>query len=242
MCIRDRRSPAGLGVTACNLAITAIFPFQAVESPFMRCVYAITCQMHIFMRQTIVLADPELRSTSWSTRLTAAWCFADLRLSQPTPTPRMQTVLSAVLHLTCSVTAAVVLFFALHLSAEFRPTPATTELSSLALAAQDPIWWARYFLGGIYFFAQLMACDSVYRVYCVALGVPHGLILPENFVAPWSALSTSDLWSRRWDLAMQGLLKDLSLIHISEPTRLLSISYAVFCLKKNTLKQNIKNS
>src|SRR5678816_4696771 len=26
--------------------------------------------------------------------------------------------------------------------------------------------------------------------------------------------------------------KDLSLIHISEPTRLLSISYAVFCLKK----------
>ena len=25
---------------------------------------------------------------------------------------------------------------------------------------------------------------------------------------------------------------DLSLIHISEPTRLLSISYAVFCLKK----------
>src|SRR5678815_3662549 len=27
-------------------------------------------------------------------------------------------------------------------------------------------------------------------------------------------------------------LLDLSLIHISEPTRLLSISYAVFCLKK----------
>src|SRR5674536_285167 len=28
---------------------------------------------------------------------------------------------------------------------------------------------------------------------------------------------------------------DLSLIHISEPTRLLSISYAVFCLKKNKM-------
>src|SRR5665254_14116 len=28
------------------------------------------------------------------------------------------------------------------------------------------------------------------------------------------------------------LLQPLSLIHISEPTRLLSISYAVFCLKK----------
>ena len=39
-------------------------------------------------------------------------------------------------------------------------------------------------------------------------------------------------------LADQGLEKiewaerRLSLIHISEPTRLLSISYAVFCLKK----------
>src|SRR5678816_2658190 len=31
-----------------------------------------------------------------------------------------------------------------------------------------------------------------------------------------------------------GLLLGLSLIHISEPTRLLSISYAVFCLKKKT--------
>ena len=32
-------------------------------------------------------------------------------------------------------------------------------------------------------------------------------------------------------------LEDLSLIHISEPTRLLSISYAVFCLKKKTPPQ-----
>eukprot|EP01017_Pseudomicrothorax_dubius_P013776 TRINITY_DN1618_c0_g1_i8.p1 TRINITY_DN1618_c0_g1~~TRINITY_DN1618_c0_g1_i8.p1 ORF type:complete len:588 (+),score=124.16 TRINITY_DN1618_c0_g1_i8:1394-3157(+) len=31
---------------------------------------------------------------------------------------------------------------------------------------------------------------------------------------------------------------DLSLIHISEPTRLLSISYAVFCLKKKNIKAN----
>ena len=36
-------------------------------------------------------------------------------------------------------------------------------------------------------------------------------------------------------------LMDLSLIHISEPTRLRRISYAVFCLKKKTLKRlNIK--
>ena len=31
-----------------------------------------------------------------------------------------------------------------------------------------------------------------------------------------------------------GIASDLSLIHISEPTRLLSTSYAVFCLKKKT--------
>ena len=34
-------------------------------------------------------------------------------------------------------------------------------------------------------------------------------------------------------------IKELSLIHISEPTRLLSISYAVFCLKKK--KQKLHN-
>eukprot|EP00658_Telonema_sp_P-2_P068042 TRINITY_DN5698_c0_g1_i3.p1 TRINITY_DN5698_c0_g1~~TRINITY_DN5698_c0_g1_i3.p1 ORF type:complete len:532 (-),score=153.55 TRINITY_DN5698_c0_g1_i3:33-1628(-) len=35
----------------------------------------------------------------------------------------------------------------------------------------------------------------------------------------------------------RALLLDLSLIHISEPTRLLSISYAVFCLKKKKKKK-----
>ena len=35
---------------------------------------------------------------------------------------------------------------------------------------------------------------------------------------------------------------NLSLIHISEPTRLLSISYAVFCLKKKKqIKKKLKN-
>ena len=32
----------------------------------------------------------------------------------------------------------------------------------------------------------------------------------------------------------------LSLIHISEPTRLLSISYAVFCLKKKKKNKQVK--
>src|SRR5674536_374322 len=37
-----------------------------------------------------------------------------------------------------------------------------------------------------------------------------------------------------------GLVYGLSLIHISEPTRLLSISYAVFCLKKKNKKNTNK--
>ena len=40
-----------------------------------------------------------------------------------------------------------------------------------------------------------------------------------------------------WAITMhksQGQTLDLSLIHISEPTRLGMISYAVFCLKKKT--------
>src|SRR5678815_1753635 len=36
----------------------------------------------------------------------------------------------------------------------------------------------------------------------------------------------------RSDPSFLAALRELSLIHISEPTRLLSISYAVFCLKK----------
>eukprot|EP00658_Telonema_sp_P-2_P012011 TRINITY_DN14585_c0_g1_i12.p1 TRINITY_DN14585_c0_g1~~TRINITY_DN14585_c0_g1_i12.p1 ORF type:complete len:111 (+),score=12.95 TRINITY_DN14585_c0_g1_i12:453-785(+) len=38
-----------------------------------------------------------------------------------------------------------------------------------------------------------------------------------------------------------GNVQYLSLIHISEPTRLLSISYAVFCLKKKKKKKTQNN-
>ena len=40
------------------------------------------------------------------------------------------------------------------------------------------------------------------------------------------------------EVKLFGRILDLSLIHISEPTRLLSISYAVFCLKKKKKKKN----
>ena len=48
------------------------------------------------------------------------------------------------------------------------------------------------------------------------------------------AMQMQALQAQRDALAMQaavGLAQDLSLIHISEPTRRTPISYAVFCLK-----------
>src|SRR5678816_1279289 len=48
----------------------------------------------------------------------------------------------------------------------------------------------------------------------------------------WNAQGRYLLWSDIPNNRQYRWLEDLSLIHISEPTRLLSISYAVFCLKK----------
>eukprot|EP00658_Telonema_sp_P-2_P073622 TRINITY_DN6271_c0_g1_i5.p1 TRINITY_DN6271_c0_g1~~TRINITY_DN6271_c0_g1_i5.p1 ORF type:complete len:103 (-),score=43.56 TRINITY_DN6271_c0_g1_i5:72-380(-) len=48
-------------------------------------------------------------------------------------------------------------------------------------------------------------------------------------------LAISDGWRNR---VLRRAMRTLSLIHISEPTRLLSISYAVFCLKKKKKKKN----
>ena len=43
-------------------------------------------------------------------------------------------------------------------------------------------------------------------------------------------------------VTLETMVESLSLIHISEPTRLLSISYAVFCLKKKNQDTNPANT
>src|SRR5678816_2830872 len=58
---------------------------------------------------------------------------------------------------------------------------------------------------------------------------------PGPLVGPVLAAQFGYLPGTLWILigvTLGGAVQDLSLIHISEPTRLLSISYAVFCLKK----------
>src|SRR5678815_1697271 len=71
----------------------------------------------------------------------------------------------------------------------------------------------------------------------VVFGLPLGLIFGflELFL-----FAKAERRFRRWSFTKMFVFKTLfytaliylSLIHISEPTRLLSISYAVFCLKK----------
>src|SRR5665809_71555 len=66
---------------------------------------------------------------------------------------------------------------------------------------------------------------------------------PENFYLPAIEFADAELGALRTALSLLGgefayseplrlALQQLSLIHISEPTRLRRISYAVFCLKK----------
>ena len=49
---------------------------------------------------------------------------------------------------------------------------------------------------------------------------------------PWAEVAYAGKRDTDRAVAAARTAFDLSLIHISEPTRLLSISYAVFCLKK----------
>src|SRR5678816_3875328 len=60
-----------------------------------------------------------------------------------------------------------------------------------------------------------------------------------TLVECWSNFSAENVKNSKTTIATMKrntFLESLSLIHISEPTRLLSISYAVFCLKKKKKK------
>src|SRR5450756_2828365 len=83
-------------------------------------------------------------------------------------------------------------------------------------------------------------------------GFPNeGTVDPRGLITPWFFSPSVDLWvlsggkltcPSELESVEQRLVDDLpivqtlSLIHISEPTRLGMISYAVFCLKKKKTK------
>src|SRR5674536_377240 len=76
--------------------------------------------------------------------------------------------------------------------------------------------------------------------------VPAGTMTHQPSVTSWSKVNSSlrgPIWARPRPRSsrMNWSVSGLSLIHISEPTRLLSISYAVFCLKKKKNNMTKKN-
>src|SRR5450756_2754057 len=80
-------------------------------------------------------------------------------------------------------------------------------------------------------FRRLMAAgvgrEDLARVYA-PVGIDHGGQTAEEIALAICA----ELVAVRHDHTLTDSMKNLSLIHISEPTRLGMISYAVFCLKK----------
>src|SRR5678816_4696089 len=83
--------------------------------------------------------------------------------------------------------------------------------------------------------ASLAACESDGLNNLVVTPLTNPTFVQRNLVADilsYGAVTIDANLVNPWGLAFgpDGAL--LSLIHISEPTRLLSISYAVFCLKK----------
>src|SRR5674536_388657 len=90
--------------------------------------------------------------------------------------------------------------------------------------------------------AASAAAPAAYRAAgaeVVAIGAaPDGLNINDGCGSTHPAGLMAAVRAHRADvgLAHDGDADRLSLIHISEPTRLLSISYAVFCLKKKKQK------
>src|SRR5678815_1605216 len=115
------------------------------------------------------------------------------------------------------------------------PIPVTTPGPS---PPREPFWFVRTLPGRVFLLSSvLLLILIVVRLFAPlpdfvelfrkVVRVAWFLSLAAVVYLVVSRSSGRFLWRVR-----QKLILSLSLIHISEPTRLLSISYAVFCLKK----------
>ena len=97
----------------------------------------------------------------------------------------------------------------------------------------------------VYWGEMKNSSDSVEKVLDLCRDVKCNFIVYEaddwnSDFSPWKfdlnrKMSFSGGGRRTLEWLADECVHFLSLIHISEPTRLLSISYAVFCLKKKTI-------
>eukprot|EP00658_Telonema_sp_P-2_P053171 TRINITY_DN41614_c0_g1_i1.p1 TRINITY_DN41614_c0_g1~~TRINITY_DN41614_c0_g1_i1.p1 ORF type:complete len:177 (-),score=54.27 TRINITY_DN41614_c0_g1_i1:11-541(-) len=67
---------------------------------------------------------------------------------------------------------------------------------------------------------------------CIAEVTTEAVLNTESYTAAWDKIMVLVYNAFKVGAEERRTTASLSLIHISEPTRLLSISYAVFCLKK----------
>jgi len=87
-------------------------------------------------------------------------------------------------------------------------------------------------------FAFLRGIGKLSKVDAGAVAAHYGSVSVVTFVTAIELLTGDGLSPAGYMVAVLALM-ELSLIHISEPTRLRRISYAVFCLKKKKKKLKI---
>jgi len=77
----------------------------------------------------------------------------------------------------------------------------------------------------------IMGCSTLYHL--AQMGVSDSVLLERNKLTSGTTWhSAAQVRALRHSQNLTRMIQYLSLIHISEPTRLRRISYAVFCLKK----------
>src|SRR5678816_4652320 len=96
-----------------------------------------------------------------------------------------------------------------------------------------PLLIIRYSLliiSGSHVFHNPLSSGQSYRSFSPYIWIMN---IPEQFTHNFEPALLKELESKAKIISAKegAVILDLSLIHISEPTRLLSISYAVFCLK-----------
>jgi alginate O-acetyltransferase complex protein AlgI len=75
------------------------------------------------------------------------------------------------------------------------------------LAADGPLSFAEGWIAGLGFSLQIYFDFSGYSDIAIGLGLLFGIVIPDNFDAPYRATSIIDFW-RRWHMTLSRMLRD----------------------------------
>ena len=122
------------------------------------------------------------------------------------------------------------------ISNETYENPCANKMIRMADGAKQNLF--RYAEIWISIFMAVLQAIAV-TMYISTFNLWFMFLLPFSTIPPClTLLYHANLWKRYYEAIEQCKREELSLIHISEPTRRTPISYAVFCLKKK--KKNEK--